>query len=398
MMTVMPTPELQVAKDRTRTWKVRYRKDKKQTSQTFEKERDAIRFANWIGKYGVDGALSMLNVHQTVSADEPTLAEWCTTHIDNLPGVTQGTVDGYRRYVRRDLGDLGPMPLTAITAERIAGWVKWMEGRGLSGKSIANVHGFISAAMVTASIAGLVNANPCRGTRLPRSIVPDKVILSHDEYTRFLGCFTPRWLPMVEVLFATGMRFGEITALRVGDVHLDAETISITKAWKKGNVLGAPKSRRSRRTIAIAPATVTVLRPLIDGQPGDRLVFHTVRGNRYTSSQFHTLAWQPALDLANGIAPMRYRGHGENKTPIRGSMTPLDPPLGKRPRVHDARHTCASWLLGAGIPINVVSAHLGHENITTTVNTYGHLLPSAQGYVRDALSLALSASRPQLLP
>lgn len=394
----MPTPEMQVSKTGVQTWKVRYRCGGRQTSQTFARERDADRFAGWIGKYGVAAAVSMLDVHQTARADEPTLAEWCTTHIDRRSGVTSGTVAGYRRYVRRDLGPLAELPLSAVTAERVAAWVKWMEDRDLSGKSIANVHGFLSAAMTTAAIAGFVSANPCKGTRLPRSIVEPMTVLSHDEYARFLGCFTERWLPMVEVLFSTGMRFGELTALQVGDVDLDAGTIGISRAWKKGGTLGAPKSRRSRRTIAIAPATVTVLRPLVDGQPGDRLVFRTIRGHRYTSSQFHTLAWQPALDLANGVRPTRARGRGNPRTPVNGLCAPLDPPLGKRPRVHDARHTCASWLLAAGIPLHVVSAHLGHENITTTVNTYGHLLPSAQGYVRDALTAALSPSRPELLP
>src|SRR5690606_5566648 len=97
--------------------------------------------------------------------------------------------------------------------------------------------------------------------------------------------------------------------------------------------------------------------------------------------------------------PMRSHGGGRRPTIDRPGRTlaPLDPPLGRRPRVHDARHSCASWMLDADVPIHVVSAHLGHENITTTVDTYGHLLPSAQGYVRDALSAALSASRPELV-
>lgn len=43
------------------------------------------------------------------------------------------------------------------------------------------------------------------------------------------------------------------------------------------------------------------------------------------------------------------------------------------PRVHDLRHTCASWMIGAGVPLVVVSRHLGHEDITTTANVYSHL-------------------------
>jgi integrase len=199
------------------------------------------------------------------------------------------------------------------------------------------------------------------------------------------------------------MRWGEVTALRVGDVDLAAGTITITRAWKRSDgkpTLGVPKSRRSRRTIAISPVTAAVLRPLVEGRAGDALVFTNGRGTTVRGPAFHTTAWQPAVALANGKVPMRSAGKGKDRriAEVGKRIAPLKPPLGKRPRIHDARHSCASWLLAAGLPINVVSAHLGHESITTTVNTYGHLLPSAQTYVRDALTTALAASQPQLMP
>ena len=62
-----------------------------------------------------------------------------------------------------------------------------------------------------------------------------------------------------------------------------------------------------------------------------------------------------------------------------------------RPRIHDLRHSHASWLLGQGVPIHVVQARLGHENIATTVDTYGHLLPDAQILAANAASLAFGA-------
>ncbi len=76
---------------------------------------------------------------------------------------------------------------------------------------------------------------------------------------------------------------------------------------------------------------------------------------------------------------------------------PLNPPLGKVVRIHDARHTCASWLLASGIPINYVQAHLGHESIKTTVDRYGHIMPAKRAALTQALSAALSASRPELV-
>src|SRR5690606_19833070 len=86
------------------------------------------------------------------------------------------------------------------------------------------------------------------GTRMPRTVTEPMVFLTHDEYTRFLGCVVPFWQPLVEFLFSTGLRWGEATALQVGDVDLEQATANVVRAWKRGRVLGVPKSSKSRRT------------------------------------------------------------------------------------------------------------------------------------------------------
>lgn len=394
----MLSPELRTMKDGTERWRIRYRINGKQKPITFIRKKDAAQFATWVDKYGAEGALSMLDARQMVGRDESTFSEWCTAHIDALSGVTGGTLDTYRAYVRRDLGELGAMPVSAIRDLHISQWVTWMQQRGQSGKTIANKHGFMYSAFKRAVKDGVVQSNPCADTRLPETIRRPMTVLTHEEFTRFLGCFTAEWIPMVQVLFGTGARFGEITALTVGDLDLDSGTIDINKAWKKNGQLGPPKSPMSVRNLAISREIVTVLRMHTDGMPGDALVFSGEAGNRITSSQFHQRVWQPAVTLANGEVPTRQRGPGETRTRFRNGLTPLNPSLGKRPRVHDARHTCASWLLRRGVPIFDVSRHMGHESIVTTTRVYGHMLPSAQNDIRAALSLGLSASSPELLP
>lgn len=406
----MAAPKLYVARDGTETWKVRYRHDGRGCSQTFARRRDAVKFARWLDSYGPEGALKTLGAQQSTTHHEPTLAEWCVMHIDGLSGVTRGTIDGYRRYVRLDLGDLGPMPVSAITRESVGRWVTWMIGRGQAGKTIQNKHGFLFGVMGRAVRKGMTDANPFAGTKIPETIKRDMTTLTRDEYQRFLGCFTAQWIPLVQLLFGTGMRFGEATALTVGDLDLDAGMLSITKAWKKDGTLGPPKSKKSVRTLTLTDGLVSMLRMQVDGRSGGELVFATAAGARITSSQFHMRVWQPALALANGETPTRHRGRGVARTQIRNGIEPLNPPLGKRPRVHDARHTCASWMLREGVPVFDVSRHLGHESIVTTTQVYGHLLPSAQNHIRAALAVslseveiivsspALSASRPELLP
>lgn len=389
---------MHVAKDGTKSWSIRYALNGRETTETFADERGARRFASWLDRLGVEEARRLLVASQDATGDEHTVASWCTEHVDHLTGVTTGTVARYRSYIARDLGSLGELPLAAVTARHVGAWVVAMERAGASGKTIKNKHGFLSACFATAAAAGHVASNPCRGTRLPTSITEPMVFLTQEEYVRFLGCVTPRWQPLVEVLFGTGMRWGEVTALQVGDVDLQAGTITITRAWKEAPVatLGAPKSRRSRRTIDLAAETVAALRPLVEGRPADALVFVNARGEAVKGATFHDNVWQPAVRLANGEPAQAGKRIARRKDAAGELLQPLSPPLGKRPRIHDARHSCASWLLGAGIPINYVQAHLGHESITTTVDRYGHIMPAKRQAISGALSAALAASRPQL--
>jgi hypothetical protein len=69
----------------------------------------------------------------------------------------------------------------------------------------------------------------------------------------------------------------------------------------------------------------------------------------------------------------------------------LDP----RPRIHDLRHSHVAWLIAEGAPLPVIQARLGHEKITTTIDTYGHLMPDLQRAAADAASLVF-ARMPQL--
>jgi integrase len=69
--------------------------------------------------------------------------------------------------------------------------------------------------------------------------------------------------------------------------------------------------------------------------------------------------------------------------------------LTKKPRVHDLRHTNASWLIQAGVPLTVVQRHLGHESIQTTSDRYGHLDRKASRVVADVVGKALKPNTGQ---
>src|SRR5699024_807236 len=349
-----------------------------------------------IDRLGIGGALEILDLLDATDGEALTVSEWCTQHIDSLSGVQKDTLDRYRRYVKHDLGKLAEVPVTELTEVMVSGWVNAMEKAGAAGGTIANKHGFLAAALKGAVAQKLIPSSPCEHTRLPRTVRQDMVFLTHDEYARFLDYFTPHWQPLVTFLFSTGLRWGEATALRVQDVDLEHSCASLVWAWTRGNVLGPPKSRKSRRTVALAPEVVELLGDQVDGRaPGD-LLFTNQRGGPVRGATFHDNAWQPAVRLANGEPAAKGKRVARRRDTQGKVIQPAEVPLGKRPRIHDARHTCASWLLASGVPINYVQAHLGHESITTTVDRYGHVMPAARQAISGAMSAALSQAHPQL--
>lgn len=396
-MAVASTRE-RVRADGTIAYVALFRHKGKQTSETFNSDRARARFIRNIDNLGVEAALEILDATDDTSSDMPTVAQWATEHVDNLAGVQEDTRNKYRRFIRRDLGPLATLPVDALTEDAVGRWVTAMAETGAAGKTIQNKHGFLSSVMERAVRRGLVPSNPCRGTRIPRTEQPPMVFLTHEEYAVFLDYITPYWQPLVTTLFSTGLRWGEVTALQVRDLDLDRAALSVVRAWKDDGSLGPPKSRKSRRTIALAPETVELLREVTDGRSGEEWVFLNQRGDRVRGSTFHENVWQPAVRLANGEPAAQGKRIARRRDAQGRTIEPAETPLGKRPRVHDARHTAASWLLASGIPINYVQAHLGHESITTTVDRYGHIMPAAHQAIAGAMSAALAQAHPQVEP
>ncbi|MEI2715319.1 MAG: tyrosine-type recombinase/integrase [Nocardioides sp.] len=129
--------------------------------------------------------------------------------------------------------------------------------------------------------------------------------------------------------------------------------------------LGYPKTPKSRRTVTIAPAVAAALTRLIDGRAPDDFVFTTRKGFPVHNGDFYRGVWRPLMKAlaAEGIAPFRF---------------------------HDLRHTHVAWLVAGGAPLPHIQARLGHESITTTIDTYGHLLPAGDELISGIIDTALT--------
>ena len=344
----------------------------KQSSSSFNDHAEAVRFKELANATSPAKALEVWAT-QTPGADGFTVASWCTHHVDHLTGVNEATRARYRRYIANDIAPskIGPLPLAALTNADAAQWLNGLAG---SAKTAANKHGFLAGALNAAVRARRISANPCDGNRLRREEPSEMVFLAHEEFRLLHSCVGEHWQPLVEFLVASGARFGEATALTPRDIDIAEGTVRIQRAWRylpgDGYQLGPPKTRRSVRTIDVAASTLGKL-----DLTGEWLFTNSGRGWRggptdpVRAQNFHTNAWVPAL------AKAKEKG------------------LTKRPRVHDLRHTNASWLIQAGVPLTVVQRHLGHESIQTTSDRYGHLDRASSRVVADVVRKALTPKR-----
>jgi integrase len=338
--------------DGTTAHAVLYTLNSSQTAVTFDTLQAAQEFRDAVNSIGADRAMKAWGIGQTARVQKPkgpTTSEWCRQYIFTRTGVTKATLWDYESYVKHDIDPtIGEIPLTVLSRDDVGEFVQSMVEKDLAGKTMANRHGFLSAALNAAVKAELIPSNPAAGTRLPRTERAEMVFLTADEYALLWEGFLPRWRPLIDFMVMSGLRFGELSALKPSDVNQARGTVYVGRAWKRtyGHPryeLGVPKTKKSIRTINVDPAVLQAL------DYSSEFLFTNNVGKPIHGSQFRNGVWYPSVDRAKQLG------------------------LTKSPRIHDMRHTCASWMIAEGIALPTIQRHLGHESISTTVNLYGHL-------------------------
>lgn len=362
-------------------WRLQWREPSgKQRVATFPSETSARRWEAIFRDEGVvRGGKLLAEADLGQEAARTTVAAAVERHINGLTGVTEGTRGKYRRIATNDIiPTLGELALVDLDTDVVSRWVNDLQKKGLSGKTIANVHGLLSGVCKRAVRDRLMPYNPCLGMRLPSPDRRPPVFLTPEEVAQLITAINPHYRDLIIVLVSTGMRWGEATALKVGSVRTlvsGSLAVSITQAWKdvdEGPMeLGPPKTRRSRRTIPVpfgTPAYDALTRSMLGKRDVD-LIFTSPRGYVLRQRDFFNRAWSPAMEKLGWKNSAR------------------------RPRIHDLRHTAASIMLTSGdMDIGAVSRVLGHDKTSTTVNIYGHVRDGAAEAAVGALGGVLAAA------
>jgi len=378
--------------------RIRFRHDGKNKAVPFDTEQQAMEWKALLDAVGYQRA------QLAIEAERPdeigrTVAEQVANHIAHLTGVSDGT---RRRYIalldRRVQNDpLGRLPLTLATRNDFAAWVNRMSDDGLAAKTVRNYHSLVSDAMRSAVRAGLIPANHAEGIRIHSPDDDDTDEMTHltfPEVWAFIAATPVHWRPMVTFMFGTGVRWQEASALKVGDIDLERLQARVVRAWKDtagaGHQLGKPKSKRSRRTIVYGQSVADAIRPLLEGKDASQFLFTNTRGGPVRYSNFNEQAWAPGRHAVGQDVPTVVK-------PARGrSRTEWATGPGKQPTPHDARHTYASLQIARGKSLAFIQRQLGHEQITTTVDLYGHLQTEDLRTLADVIDVDDALELPQI--
>lgn len=372
------------AKGQITSYRVEWQDKGTRERQSFKNEGQAIMWKNLLEAVGEDTKKAETALLRQTSKS-PSFEDVAHAHIERLINVREYTIKRYKGHVKNHFEGLGHLPVDQITEDDMIRWIKKMQKKGSSPKTIANVHGFIHAAMNSAVRRRLRPDNPCNGRLLPKNNATDDIaVFMTMEQIRLIIDKAPKWhKPMWHLLIGSGLRIGEATALLSSDFQLDAKTpsVRITKSFQEGEVgwhVGPPKTPKARRTVALAPSTVAAIRERVESTPFGRPVFTQ---SRETEIFPQHRQWLDSLHDAVKLA------QADEESPLQ---------IAKRPRVHDIRHSHASMMIAGGMNLFELANRLGHESIITTTKTYGHLVPDAHFRAAAMVETALMGELEEL--
>ena len=293
--------------------------------------------------------------------------------------VREKTADGYgQRLEAYVIPQIGTMRLRQVRADHVQAITDRILADGLSARTALNTHRTLFAALRQAVRWELLPANHAAGAAPPRPQRAELVIPTADE-TRLIRRIAAerdggRYAVPIELAAMTGLRLGEVLALRWASIDLDAGTLSVIASLQQvGRELRVldPKTPRSRRRVPIPPALIASLRRHRREQTERRLVLGE--------------AWQDF-----GLICDRGDGTWIRPTTLSHALSRYATAAGvPGVRFHDLRHGYATRLLERGVHPKVVADLLGHSSAAFTMDTYAHVSPSLGEHAAAVIEAAL---------
>lgn len=308
-------------------------------------------------------ATASIDAGTYIAPNKLTLGSWMDSWAANyLSGVKPRTVEIYEAVIRVHIKPgLGAARLENLNAHMIQGFYnECHKKKGLSGKSIKNIHCVLHRGLQQAVASGYIRSNPADFCVLPRAERKDIKPFDDDEIQRFLQAIQgTRLEPMLAVTLFTGMREGEVLGLKWDCVDFKRGTITVNKQLqydRKAEIyqLSSPKNRKGR-VIVPAPFVMDLLRRQQKLQADDRA---------FVREAWMDTGFVFTNELGEHLKPWTlYRAFKRAATEIGRSDA----------RFHDLRHSYAVAAIRSGDDIKTIQGNLGHATASFTLDVYGHV-------------------------
>jgi integrase len=293
--------------------------------------------------------------------------------------VSPTTLDLYHRVVKHHLiPTLGNKKLAKLTPMEVQALLRAKLDAGYAPRTVRLIRGLLVQCISQAERWGIVARNVARLTDGPKQVRSEGRTLTPLEARRLLdAAHGDRLEACYVVLLALGLRKGEALGLAWSDLDLDRGLLAVRQTMKLVGgaiVFGDLKTSRSRRMINLPDEVVAALRSHRARQAAERLAAGPTwqeSGLVFTSS------------IGTPIFPTAFR-HQFDKVCAKAGLVGWHP--------HELRHSAASIMLAAGVPLEVVSRVLGHASIRITADVYGHMMDPQRQQAADAMSAVLWGS------
>ncbi|BBY05445.1 tyrosine-type recombinase/integrase [Mycobacterium noviomagense] len=263
----------------------------------------------------------------------------------------------------------GAVAVADVKTAAVRAWVAKLKSEGVGVPGIENAFGLLRQVLGAAVEEARIPRNPCDGVKLPKREHPDRGYLTHVQVVA-LAATVERDGTVVRFLAYTGLRWGEMAALRVRDFDMLRRRVNVSRSVTEagGLVWRTPKTWE-RRSVPFPAALADELSALMVGKSRDTLVFTDMRGGVLRNSNWRARVFAPAVAACQ---------KADESFP---TITP-----------NDLRHTAASLAISAGANVKAVQRMLGHAKASMTLDVYADLFDTDLDAVAVELDTAIKAA------
>ncbi|HLQ44700.1 MAG TPA: tyrosine-type recombinase/integrase, partial [Planctomycetaceae bacterium] len=289
-----------------------------------------------------------------------------------LPTLKLSTQHGYKTVLAKHL-----LPywrdwrLRDIGRQDVQQWVADRFRQKLGWQTVRNSWTLLSGILETAVEYGYLSMNPARGVKFPEKELKEApVLFTAEDFMKLLEQLDEPYRTMARLIALTGLRIGELLAVRWRCLDLEIGTLSVRESVYEGK-FQSPKTRKSRRTMPLGPQIIVWLREhrlRAKRTESDDLVFGNRKGQPLRESKLLRNVLQPAAERA-GLGRVTW---------------------------HQFRHIHSSLLNDLRVPVKIAQEQLGHSSISTTLNIYTHVVDASHRKAIEALERELFPSVPKL--